>query len=363
MAYTTINKSTDYFNTKLYTGNATNPTTISGIGFQPDWVWTKLRAGGTEGHRLCDAVRGATKDIRTNATDVESTIADTLTAFTSDGFSLGADSTAGSALVNGNSNEYVSWNWRAGAGQGSSNTDGSINTTYTSVNTTSGFSISQYTGTGSAATIGHGIGVIPKMIIVKRINSTSQWSVYHESVGNDKHVILNSTAAQVTSTNYWNDTSPTASVFSIGSGTDVNASGGVYVAYCFAEKKGFSKFGSYTGNGNSGSSGTFVYTGFTPAFVILKITSGSDNWMAFTNKIGSQTDQTGGHNIHNRLLELNGDGAEGSAGSGDGLDFLANGFKIREDNANMNGNGSSYAFIAFAEEPLVSSNGLPATAK
>ena len=354
MAYTTINKSTDYFNTTLWTGDGNSTQNITGTGFNADWIWLKGRSGSGD-HQLYDKVRGVQKMIISNGTNAESTNSIGLQTFGSDGFTMGSDMT-------GSGSTFTSWNWKAN-GQGSSNTDGSINTTYTSANTTSGFSISQYTGTGSNATVGHGMGVAPKMVIVKRLNSTSQWSVYHESIGNTKHLVLNTTAAESgASANYWNNTTPTTSVFSIGAGTDVNASGGTYVAYCFAEKQGYSKFGSYIGNG-SATDGAFIYTGFVPAFVICKKTSGTDNWMMFTNKIGSSTDSTSGFNIHSRIIEANGSGAEQSVGTDQGLDFVSNGFKIREDNANLNGSGATYIYMAFAEAPLVGSNNVPATAR
>ena len=179
MAYTTINDPTDYFNIKLYTGNGSNPTTISGIGFQPDWVWTKARSA-TEGHRLCDAVRGATKDLISNSDAAESTNTIGLKSFNSDGYVIG-----NSNGYNQNSQTFVSWNWKAN-GQGSSNTNGSINTTYTSVNTTAGFSIVAFTGTGANATVGHGLGVTPSMIIVKNRSITQEWAVYHAALGGTK---------------------------------------------------------------------------------------------------------------------------------------------------------------------------------
>ena len=254
MAYTTINKSTDYFNTKLYTGN-NGTQSITGVGHQPDLIWVKAR-NDTANHTLTDAVRGTNSVLYSNQTQAPDTPTNAITSFDSDGFSVGSNGS-----FNANSINYASWNWKAN-GQGSSNTDGSINTTYTSVNTTAGFSISKYTGTGSNATVGHGLGVAPKMIIVKCTSQTDAWGVYHSSVGAGKYLKLNENSAESTATTVF-PTAQTSSIFYLGDSGLVNGSGRTYIAYCFAEKTGYSKFGSYVGNGNA--DGTFVYTGFKPA--------------------------------------------------------------------------------------------------
>jgi len=339
----------DHFNTKLYTGNATDDTAITGVGFQPDWLWGKNRTDSTN-HYFIDAVRGVTKEINSNNTDVEGTDATLIKSFDSDGFTLGNGS------LNQSSKDFVAWNWKAN-GQGSSNTDGSINTTYTSANTTSGFSISTYTGTGSAGTIGHGLGVAPAMIIVKRLTGSAEaWTVYHQSLDasapQDKYLHLNSTDAVMDSAGMWNDTAPTTSVFSVGSTGVTNGSGGTFVAYCFAEKTGFSKFGSYVGNGNA--DGSFQYLGFKPAFVIIKGSSNTENWHMYDNKrdTGNPTDQA---------LQPNTSSAEFTETNV--LDFLSNGFKLRVTGGGHNGSGVSYIYMAFAEAPLVGSNNVPATAR
>jgi len=345
MAYSINSK--DYFNTKLYTGNgSTNAQT--GIGFLPSWTWIKNR-GDTHAHVLVDAVRGVTKELRSSGDNAEITTTNSFTSFDSDGFTLGADSTDS---YNKNSNNYVSWNWKAN-GQGSSNTDGSINTTYTSADTTSGFSIVKYTGTGSNATVGTGLNAVPKMIIVKCLDQTHWWFTYHVSLGNTKHITLNTTnAVSGASAVYWNNTTPTSSVFSIGTDTGVNQSGQDYIAYCFAEKQGFSKFGSYTGNGNA--DGTFVYTGFKPAFVLVKET-GTGNWIIKDNKRPI-------YNQNDTYLFANTADAESSA-SVLGMDLLSNGFKLRGTAGDMNGSATEIIYMAFADEPLVSTNGVPATAR
>ena len=337
----------DYFNTKLWTGTGSS-NAITGVGFQPDWVWIKNRSA-TESHRIHDAVRGTNKSISSDTNSSQTTTTQDVMSFDSDGFTLGTET-----AVNANGQNIVGWNWKAN-GQGSSNTDGTINSTYTSANTTSGFSIVTYTSGGGSGTVGHGMNSIPKVMFYKPLSTSGGWDVYHHSLGISNRLNLHNNSAS--SSGYF-QTLPTSSVF-----TEPNLySGESVIMYCFAEKKGFSKFGSYTGNG-SATDGTFVYTGFVPAFVICKVTSTTDNWMMFTNKIGSSTDSTSGFNIHSRILEANGSGAEQSVGSGQGIDFVSNGFKIREDNGNLNGSGATYIYLAFAEEPLVSSNSVPAVAR
>jgi len=346
MAYISFQPN-DYFNTKLYTGTGAE-NAVTGVGFQPDWTWIKNASSGSNyDHTLYDAVRGATKQLYSNQTNGQYTEAQGLKSFDSDGFTNGTD-----AKGNSNGSTLVSWNWKAN-GQGSSNTDGTINTTYTSANTTSGFSISQYTGTGSAATIGHGLGAVPKMIIVKRTNTTGGWTVYHSSVGNTKYLYLNTTAAEDTASSIWNNTSPTSSVFTVGTDGEVNGSGSTYIAYCFAEKKGFSKFGSYTGNGEA-SDNAFIYTGFKPAFVLIKATD-VDEWRIYDNKRANP------FNVIDVRLKANSSDAE-SSGNNE-CDFLSNGIKIRSNSGGVGSSGQTYIYMAFSEESIVSSNGVPATAR
>ena len=339
MAYTTINKSTDYFNTKLYTGNATARTID--VGFQPDLVWGKLRST-TGNHWLWDSIRGADYYLKSNATDGNNSSTTDLTGFVSNGFTLG-----NGTRMNTNSGTMASWNWLAN-GAGSANTDGSISSTV-SANTTSGFSIVQYTGNGSAgATIGHGLGSTPKMIIIKRTNTTGNWLTYNASNGNTYGQYLN-TGARDLDIVYWNNTSPTDSVFSLGTVVDNNASGSTYIAYCFADVQGYSKFGSYTGNGNA--DGTFVYTGFSPAFVLYKDSTSVSDWVMKDNR-------RPGFNVTDDVLYPNLADAEGS---GADIDFLSNGFKARTTAANTNKSNAGFIYMAFASEPLVGDN--PATAR
>jgi len=354
MAYSTIPKPSLYFNTKLYTGNG-GTQSITGVGFQSDFTWIKRRDT-TNNHRVTDAIRGVTKEIYPDDTSAQDTRTGGLTAFGADGFTVGD-----SAGYNANSGTYASWNWKAN-GQGSSNTDGSINTTYTSVNTTAGFSISTYTGNNtSGATVGHGLGAVPKMIIVKRLDSADAWCTYHVNIGNTRRAKLNTTDNYSTGSGYWNNTSPTSTVFTIGNSSEVNGSGGNYVAYCFADVAGFAKFGGYTGDNNA--NGNFCYLGFKPAFVILKNwTSSGFSWELFDNKRNT-TD--GVANVIQKRLYPDSNAAEGGSSSTNYIDFLSNGFKIRRA-GDSNENNSNYIFMAFAEEPLVANSGtsgVPATAK
>jgi len=347
MAYISFQPS-DYFNTKLHTGTGSTAS-ITGVGFQPDMVWSKQR-NGTDNHNIIDAVRGVTKILQTDTTAVEQTASQSLTSFDSDGFSVGTDN-----AWNGSSNTYCMWNWKAN-GAGSSNTDGSITSTV-SANTTSGFSIVKYTGTGSAATIGHGLGVAPKMIIAKNLGDARSWGVYHASLGATQPIDLDGSGAAFSSSTYWNNTSPTTSVFSTGGGNNTGSAFD-FIAYCFAEKKGFSKFGSYAGNANV--DGPFVYTGFKPAFVVVKKIGGATaNWVMTDNKISFNGKGTN----NSTVLFPSTSAAESDAY---GLMLHSNGFKFSGSDsasATVNGSGATYIYMAFAEAPLVSSNGVPAVAR
>ena len=341
MAYTTINKSTDYFNTKLYTGNGST-NAITGVGFQPDLLWFKNRNSAIN-HMWFDSVRGIDKYFYGNLNEAEGTSSSVLTAVGSDGFTVGANNN-----VNGSGNGIASWNWKAN-GTGSANTQGDIASTV-SANTTSGFSIVSYTGTGSNATVGHGLGSAPSMIIIKnRSVSSGFWRVYHSGLNsNNKNLKLNATNAEATDSSIWNDTSPTNVNFSVGTSSDTNGSGNAMIAYCFAEKQGYSKFGSYTGNGSA--DGTFVYTGFSPAFVIVKKTNGTDDWRMFDNK-------RPGFNVINDELKPN---TSGSEGAGDKMDFLSNGIKFRV-NSSVNASGT-FIYMAFGQS-IVGSNNVPNNAR
>jgi len=327
----------DYFNTKLYTGNGSTQS-ITGVGFQPDLVWNKRRTGANE-HALTDVVRGTTKTLFSSLTNAETTQSGGLTSFDSDGYSVGS-----SGEFNDNLESYVGWNWLAG-GSGVSNTDGSTTSTV-SANQTSGFSVVKWVGVDT--TVGHGLNAVPEMIIVKNTDDATNWFVYHKTLGNNKYVNLNLTSAETTSSNQWNSTSPTSSVFTVGS--DFNNAN--YIAYVFAPKKGFSKFGSYIGNGST--DGTFVYTGFKPAFVIHKRTdSAGYSWLIHDNKRPD-------YNSADIILEADLNSAEKSNYH---MDLLSNGFKHRITAGSTNASGGTYIYMAFAENPLVNSLGNPATAR
>ena len=358
MAYTTIPKSSDYFNTITWTGDSTTPKNIEGVGFQPDLIWGKIRSQAYS-HQIYDTVRGFgnDKELTPNNTNAEggtnAEVYGYLSAVTSDGFTAvkGTDAT-GYDYWNESPDTYVAWNWLAN-GAGSANTDGSISSTV-SANTTSGFSIVSYTGTGANATVGHGLGSTPKMIIFKDRSNVNGWHTYHSSFANATDLLLLDTTGALYTANYYiNNTRPTSSVFSLGNGAGTNGSSANYIAYCFAEKQGYSKFGSYTGNGNA--DGTFIYTGFKPAFFMYKSSSGAYNWIIQDNK------RANSFNEINADVRANLSDAETTNTSYNDVDFLSNGIKLREDNNDQNASGGSYIYMAFAEEPLVGDN--PATAR
>ena len=352
MAYTTIPKSSAYFAPKLYVGN-TNAQSITGINFLPDLSWFKGRnGGGGFDHSFRDVIRGSTKHISSNSSASETTQTDSVTSFNSNGFSLGTDA---NGFVNANAVNYVSWNWKAGTAVSGATTGSGTYKTYTgSVNTTSGFSIVSYIGNGTAGhTIPHNLGVAPTCIILKRYDGgTTRWFVYSKDNGNTAWLELNTSDSIWNSRTEWNSTTPTSSVFSVGSQSDINANGSTYLAYCFADIQGYSKFGTYTGNGST--DGTFVYTGMKPALVILKKNSSAGtDWQMYDNK-------RLGYNGGDRSLASN-TSADEETGQGK-IDFVSNGFKLRTASANQNASGV-YTYMAFAEEPLVTSTGIPATAR
>jgi hypothetical protein len=321
-----------YMAATTYTGVDGVAGTVTGTQFQPDFVWGKTRAI-VNNNGLFDSVRGVQKFLASDSTAAEVTSATYLTAFNSNGFSYGT-----SSLLSGGS--MVAWQWKAG-GTAVTNTSGTISS-QVSANPSAGFSIVTYTGTGSAATVGHSLGVAPRMIMVKYRNvlTSNDWNVYHASLGATQRLYLNLTNAAQTSSLPWNNTTPTSTVFSIGTGSDVNNSATNYVAYCFAEIAGYSKFGSYTGNGSS--NGPFIYTGFRPRWIMIKYSSGVDNWAIFdTARLG--------YNADNNELLANTTGAEGTT---DFIDILSNGFKNRNSDARCNGSGATYIYAAFAENPF-----------
>ena len=340
-----INKPSEHFETSLYTGTGSS-LSISSLDFSPDLTWIKGRSGATE-HVLTDSVRGVTKEISSNDDGAEETVAQGLTAFNSDGFTVGTDGS-----YNTSSATYASWNFKAG-GSASTNEVGSIDSSV-SVNTTSGFSIVTWTGNGtSGATLGHGLGVKPSMIISKNRDASDNWFCYHKTLGATKYIRLNITNAEGSATSIWNDTEPTTSVFSVGNDTAVNSSGVDYVAYCFADVQGYSKMGSYTGNGST--DGTFIYTGFKPAFIMVKRTDSTADW--HIQDIKRDTYNPADTSLFANTTDVD------TTSSGYNTDFLSNGFKLRGTTTARNGSGATYIYMAFAENPFVTSTGVPATAR
>ena len=351
MAYSTIPKGSLYMNTKLYTGNGST-NAITGVGFQPDWVWVKNRDIGTDAPTIYDAVRGVTKRLQTSSTGAESTKTNGLTAFNSDGYTAGSAS-----AINANGSNIVSWNWKAN-GAGSSNTDGSVTATV-SANQTSGFSVIKLTNPASGSyTVGHGLGVAPDMLIFKSLDGGAQsWFVLHKDLTTytNTYLYLEENTAEYT---YSMQTQvPTNSLLYLNSGGVGNGNSGL-ICYAFASKQGYSKFGSYVGNGNA--DGTFVYTGFSPAFVMFKMTSEAQNWGIYDNK-------RLGYNEVKNVLFPNLSNAENTDLAP--IDLLSNGFKMRRDASasdQNNKNGGTYIYMAFAENPFVATSGtsaIPVTAR
>ena len=337
----------DFFNTVLYTGTGSSQA-ITGVGFQPDFTWIKIR-NTADAHGLVDSTRGATKHLRSDSTASEFTRATDVSSFDSDGFTVVSD-----AQFNGSGNTYASWNWKANGGTTSSNTDGSITSTV-QANTTSGFSIVTYTGTGASATVGHGLGKTPSVLIIKNRGNTRNWAVWNKSLSStyaDNLLTLNTTDAVGNNSIYWGGGNHTSTTFELNTSTLNNENTYNHVAYCFADIKGYSKFGSYTGNGST--NGTFVYTGFRPAFILTKASSRIEDWAIIDNKRDT-------YNVNFKFLKPNTSEAENTGVNR--CDFTSNGFKWRDLNTKFNQSGETYIYMAFAEFPLVGSNGLAGTAR
>ena len=327
----------------LYTGDGQSSHAISGVGFRPDWLWIKNRSDAA-GHTLQDVLRGPTATIYAQAEEGENPSRAYVDSFDSDGFTTGNAGTAHKGPSNHDGDTYVGWNWKAN-GSGASNTDGAINTTKTSANVDAGFSISTFTGDGSGTTVGHGLSKAPEMIITKGRNFSDAWhtQVYPEIVAT-KTLKLNSTAAETTS-NAFNDTAPTSSVFSISSG--YASSGRTLVAYCFHSVEGYSAVGSYVGNAIA-NNGTFVHTGFRPAFVLIKRTNSAGQAAPIFDSVRSP------FNIANKGLKFNSLVVETTTDGG--VDLLSNGFKANQNDGEVNSDGGIYIYLAFAETPFKYSN-------
>jgi len=336
------NQADDYFNALLYNGSATSQN-ITGVGFSPDLVWIKTRSN-AESHQLVDQVRGATKAIMSNETSAETTWTNGLSAFLSDGFTL----PGGNNRYSDTGYTYVAWNWNAG-GSNATNTSGTITSTVRA-NTTAKFSIVTYTGNAtSGATVGHGLGVAPNLIIVRnRTASAQNWQVYSSVLGATKRLFLDLTDAENTFSGAWNNTAPTSTVFSLGNATDVNGNTNNFVAYCFAAVPGYSAFGSYTGNGSA--DGPFVFCGFEPRFVLVKCSSSAGEFWRIVDTARSPYNLSSG--TMNELYPNSSSAESASAG----IDILSNGFKIRQSGSGFNGSGVTYIYAAFAESPFQFSN-------
>ena len=324
MAYTTIDDPSAYFQAKLHTGTGSEQA-VSGIGFAPNWVWIKSRSDAHD-HFIHDTVRGATKRLNSLNTDAEATVAEGLKSFDSDGFTMG---------TNGNINEddetFVSWNWKETAD--------------------AGFDIVSYTGSGSAKTVAHNLGVKPDVIICKSRSGTEEWRPYFSALGATYGMRLNGTNAKDDDAGYWNDVEPTSSVFTVGTNAGTNGSSVTFIAYCFSAKQGYSKFGSYKGNDNA--NGTFVYLGFSPAWIMIKRTDSVNDWIILDNKRNPI-------NPSNERILANTNAAASTANTM--VDFLSNGFKPRSTYGGIN-SANNFIYMAFAEQPFVTSTGVPATAR
>ena len=340
MAYTTIDDPEAYFQVKTYTGNSDHYETgdSQAITFDgdedmsPDLVWIKSRTQGGTGyngnHVVFDSVRGTTKRIAPSTTEAELTQSG-VTAFGSDGFTVGPYD-----MMNSDGDAFVAYCWKESA--------------------TAGFDILTYTGNATNRTIAHNLSAVPQVVIVKRRDAVTAWSSLHlNGVGSDYRMVLNDTAAKEDDATFWQDTDPTSSVFSLGTSSSTNVNTGTYVAYCFAEKQGYSKFGNYTGNGNA--DGAFVYTGFRPAYVMIKRTDSANSWMIYDAKRNPI-------NLADNPLYAEGNDAEGTS-SAASLDFLSNGFKLRGTGSAINASGASMIYMCFAEAPFVNSNGVPCNAR
>jgi hypothetical protein len=356
MAYTTIDDPSAYFQTTLYSGTGSQQSITNGgnSNLQPDWLWIKERTG-TSSHQLVDSVRGYYLRIESDNNSAELDAGQTgatyqnVTSFDSDGFGV-----KNGGAVNASGDTYVAWQWKAGTSftnDASSTGVGSIDSSG-SVSTTAGFSIISWTGSGSGATIAHGIGVQPQIVFVKNRDDTASWNVYTVIGGGGKGLFLNDTAGFDSDSSYFNNGTASTTTFPVGTANTSNGSSDNMIAYCFANVKGYSKIGSYTGNGNA--DGTFVYTGFKPAWVLCKTSSiGGEDWIVSDNKRNPFNETT------TALFPNTASGDQSS----NSIDMLSNGFKMRTTGTYRNQSGVTYIYMAFAESPFVNSNGVPNNAR
>ena len=345
MAYSTIDDPTLYFNTVLYAGTGSEQT-VSGVNFSPGLTWLKSRSNG-QPNVLSDSVRGGNKQLYTADTQAETTYSQYLKSFNSDGFVLGTDSG-----INQSSQTFVSWNWKAG-GSASNNTDGN-KTISLSVNTTAGFSVGTYAGTGQDSTIGHGLGAVPDWLMIKNRSSGSRkWQLWHNGLtGTNKYLAIDRSDAELTDSASWDNTAHSNTVWNTYGSGEANQNGENFVCYAWTSIQGFSKFGSYTGNGNA--NGPFIYTGFKPAWIMTKQINGGSSWIVHDNK----------RDPINAVTEYFTVEEPDAAGTlANSFDLCSNGFKVRTSNGDRNSSGDSFAYWAFAESPLVNSEGIPNNAR
>jgi len=335
MAYTTIDDPSAYFKVQLYTGTgSSNAVTFNDTDtdMQPDFVIIKDRDSGSNSYVTTDAIRGVNKILFTDSDSQELTDANRVSSYNSDGFTVGTDGS-----TNTNTNKYVAWCWKESA--------------------TAGFDIVAYAGSGSQQNISHSLSAVPETIFVKNRTDDHWWNVYHQYIGNTKYLMLNENEGTSTNDNRWGSTTPTSSVFTVKTANETNKSSSNHIAYCFAPKQGFSKFGYHKGNGNA--DGTYIHLGFKAALIIFKNADGAYDWQVNTNK----TSTSGGTNVNDFYYAPNTANAEGSSGTAQDLDFLANGVKFRGDGSQANGGSVSYVYMAWAEAPFVNSKGVPCNAR
>ena len=351
MAYTNIDNPSEYFSTTLYTGDGSADQSMTGAGFKPDFLWIKRR-NASERHVLTNpqyTVESGAYRWNDSADGTAEFAGGTgVASFDSDGFTIKTSD----ATWNASGSTYVFWSWLASGTTAASNTQGDLRYVTVSANTTAGFSTVRLLG-GSGTTAGHGLGVAPDVIIAKRLGATVGWYVYHKDLGTEKYLQLESTAAVSSQSDSFN-VAPTSTLFT--GGTNIINSTDWFNFYCFAEKQGYSKFGKYVGNGNA--SGPFVYTGFKPAFVMIKVTSAVESWVMFD---GARKPFNRDDNVAS--LYANTNGAEYTGASYHNIDILSNGFKVRLTNTAVNASGASYIYMAFAENPFTTSTGIPTTAR
>jgi hypothetical protein len=355
MAYTNIDDPSAHFQTKVYTGSNANQsiTNDGNSNLQPDWIFASYRTlpPYTNHRAIIDSSRGRAKILESDTNAVEATTTNAaydLVSFDTDGFTVGAvNSTSG---LNASGISHVAWQWKANGGTTSTDTTSSITSTV-QVNSDAGFSIVTYTGDGTTTGgFGHGLGVAPSVVFVKRRNTAADWAVYHKDIGAANFLKLSTTEAQ--QSGVWQGIDPSSTRVTVYQGGFVNGNGDDYVAYCFAEKQGYSKFGKYVGNGST--DGPFIYTGFKPAWVMAKKSSNLGPWAIVDNKRNP-------FNVSDKRLFADDNTAESTTKTA--FDFLSNGFKLRDNNSSLNASGSTYIYMAFAENPFVTSTGIMGTAR